>query len=391
LFHQGFGPPIVFKIRQNVYYIACTLKVMKKEPDMHSNSAEIIPDELPRKVAETAIRIGVLALLLFWCFQIVQPFIVTTAWGAIIAVAIHPAYRALVGLLGGRRRLAAILLSVSFLVLLLVPTVVLTKLLVENITTLAEDFRRGQIVIPPPPEGVIDWPVIGDFISRIWSLASTNLSEAVKLLQPQIKALGIWLLDVAASAGIGLIMFVIAFVVAGLFLAHSAGSHRLAHGISKRLAGERGDDFANLAEATIRSVARGVLGVAVIQALLAGLGFIVAGVPGAGIWTLLCLISAVVQIGVGPIVIPAIIYVFATGNTITAVAFLVWGVLIMVLDNVLKPMFMGRGVDVPMLVIFLGAVGGMLLSGIVGLFIGAIVLALGYKLFQTWLNAEPLR
>ena len=366
-----------------------TPAAMKQESDITTKPAPAGPDQLPGRVAETAIRIGVLALLLFWCFQIIKPFIVTVLWGAIIAVAIHPVYRTLVDLLQGRRRLAAILLSVGFLILLLVPTVLLTKLLVENVKTLAESFHHGQITIPPPPEGVKGWPVIGDFVARIWTLASTNLSEALKLLQPQFKALGVWLLNVAASAGIGIIMFVFAFIIAGVFLTHSSGSHELAHRIAKRLVGERGDDFANLAEATIRSVARGVLGVAVIQALLAGLGFMVAGVPGAGIWTLMCLISAVVQVGVAPIVIPAIVYVFATGNTLTAVAFLVWSVLVMVLDNVLKPLLMGRGIDVPMLVIFLGAVGGMLLSGIVGLFVGAIVLALGYKLFQTWLHAEP--
>jgi predicted PurR-regulated permease PerM len=362
---------------------------MNEKPDMTSNATGTGPGELSRKVADTVIRIGVPALLLFWCFQIVRPFIVTVLWGAIIAVAIHPVYRTLTNLLQGRQRLAASLLSVTFLALLLVPTVVLTKLLVNNVTTLAENFHRGQIVIPPPPEGVKEWPLIGDFVMRIWSLAATNLSEALKLLQPQIKALGVWLVNVAASAGIGLIMFIFAFVIAGIFLAHSADSYLLAHRISKRLVGERGEEFANLAEAIIRSVARGVLGVAVIQALLAGLGFMVAGIPWAGIWTLLCLISAVVQIGVGPIVIPAIIYVFATGDTVTAIAFLIWGVLIMLLDNVLKPLLIGRGVDVPMLVIFLGAVGGMLLSGIVGLFVGAIVLVLGYKLFQTWLNTEP--
>ena len=131
-----------------------------------------------------------------------------------------------------------------------------------------------------------------------------------------------------------------------------------------------------------------MLGVSVIQALLAGLGFVAAGVPGAGIWALLCLISAVVQVGVGPIVIPVIVYLFATADPVTAVLFLIWGVFIMVLDNVLKPLLLGRGVDVPMVVIFLGAIGGMLLSGIVGLFVGAIVLALGYKLFQAWLTPQ---
>jgi predicted PurR-regulated permease PerM len=146
--------------------------------------------------------------------------------------------------------------------------------------------------------------------------------------------------------------------------------------------------MADLAETTIRSVTRGVLGVAVIQSLLAGLGFAVVGLPGTGIWALPCLISATVQLGVGPIVIPAVIYVFATGSTLTAVLFLIWSVIVLLLDNILKPLLLGRGVDVPMLVIFLGSIGGMLMMGIVGLFIGAVVLALGYKLLQGWMKLE---
>lgn len=346
-------------------------------------------DELTGKVAETAIRLGVLALVVIWCFKILQPFLIPIIWGVIIAVAIHPLYSALVDLLKGRRALAATLISLAFFVLLLVPSILLGKILVENVATLAEDFKQGAIVIPPPPAQVKAWPIVGESVANIWNLASTNLSEALKLMQPQAKAVGAWLVDVAANAGLGMIMLVFAFAIAGVLLAHSAASYRLSRGISKRLVGTRGEDFAHLAEATIRSVARGVLGVAVIQALLAGTGFVVAGVPAAGIWALLCLISAVVQLGVGPIVIPAIIYVFATADTTTAVIFLIWNALIMVADNVLKPLLLGRGVDVPMVVIFLGAIGGMLLSGIVGLFIGAIVLALGYKLFEAWLAMEP--
>lgn len=347
-------------------------------------------DDLFNKIAETTIRLGALAVMLIWCFQILQPFIVPVVWGIIIAVAIHPLYLGLVNLLGGRRVIAAALLIAVLLVLLMVPIATFTNLLVENVATLAEQFRDEQFVIPPPPEAVKNWPLIGEPIAKMWNLASTNLTDALKLVQPQLKAVGAWLVSVAASAGLGMITFIFAIVISGVFLAHSASSYQLAHSIARRLVGERGDDFANLAELTIRSVARGVLGVAVIQALLAGLGFIFAGVPGAGIWTLLCLILAVVQIGVGLIVIPAIIYVFATGDTLTAVIFLIWSVLIMLLDNVLKPLLLGRGVGVPMLVIFLGAIGGMLLSGIVGLFVGAIVLALGYKLFQVWLNNGPL-
>lgn len=346
-------------------------------------------DELTSKAAETAIRLGVLALVVIWCFKILQPFLIPMIWGIIIAVAIHPVYSALVDVLKGRRALAATFISLAFFVLLLAPSILLGKVLVENVATLAEDFQQGAIVIPPPPAQVKSWPMVGESVANIWNLASTNLSEALKLMQPQVKAVGSWLVDVAANAGIGMLMLVFAFVIAGVLLAHSANSYRLSRGISRRLVGPHGEDFAHLAEATIRSVARGVLGVAVIQALLAGIGFVVAGVPAAGIWAFLCLISAVVQLGVGPIVIPAIIYVFATGDTTTAVIFLIWNALIMVVDNVLKPLLLGRGVDVPMVVIFLGAIGGMLLSGIVGLFIGAIVLALGYKLFQAWLAMEP--
>ncbi|MCB1751973.1 MAG: AI-2E family transporter [Gammaproteobacteria bacterium] len=356
---------------------------------MSTNPLASLRDEWSGKAAETAIRLGVLAILLVWCFQILQPFILPFLWAVIIAVAIYPLYVSLVNVLQGRTAIAAALITVGFLVILMVPTVMLTKHLVANVAALADGIRQGRIEIPPPPDAVRAWPLIGDAVANAWNLVLTNFVEALRLVEPQLKVLGLWLLSVAAKAGVGLLVFVAAFVIAGILLANSAQGHRLAYRVSRRLVGERGDKFADLAGATIRSVARGVLGVAVIQALLAGLGFMAAGVPGAGIWALLCLISAVVQIGVGPIVIPVVIYVFVTGDTVIAVVFLVWNALIMVLDNILKPLLIGRGVDVPMIVIFVGAIGGMLLSGIIGLFIGAIVLALGYKLFQAWLAAQP--
>lgn len=355
---------------------------------MTTNSELTPPGDKQGKVVDTVIRLGVLALIVIWCFQILQPFVIPIVWAIIIAVAIHPLYEKLIDALRGRDKLAAILVTIIILALLMVPTIMLTKLLVENVATLAQEVRSEQLSIPLPPDNVKAWPLIGEPIVKIWNLAATNFGEVLKLLQPQLQAFGAWLLKLAASAGMGMLMFVLSVVISGVLLAHSASGNRLVHGISRRLAGARGDELANLAEATIRSVARGVLGVAVIQALMAGLGFMVADVPGAGIWALLCLISATVQLGVGPIVIPAIIYVFATGDTLTAIVFLIWNIIIMVMDNILKPLLLGRGVDVPMVVIFLGAIGGMLMSGIVGLFVGAIVLALGYKLFQAWVKAE---
>lgn len=341
------------------------------------------------KTADLIIRLAALAILLLWCFRILQPFILPVLWGVIIAVAIYPLHRRLADAIGGRSGLAAMLVSGSLFLVLLIPTALLTRALVHNVATLAQPVRDDAIRIPLPPEGVQDWPLIGDFTFKLWTLAATNIGEALQVVQPQIRAFGAWLVDVAAGAGLGLLMLIFAFVIAGLLLAHAHRGSRVVRGVAQRLAGARGEEFARLAETTIRSVVRGVLGVAVIQALLAGIGMMAVGVPGAGIWALLCLIAATVQIGVGPIVIPAVIWVFATGDTLTGVLFLVWSVFVMVLDNVLKPLLLGRGVDVPMAVIFVGAIGGMLLSGIVGLFIGALVLALGYKLFQTWLAGEP--
>jgi predicted PurR-regulated permease PerM len=340
-------------------------------------------------VTNVIIRVGALAVLVFWCFRILQPFFIPMLWGVIVAVAIYPLYHGLVKLLGGRRTLAATLVTTVLLAVLLVPTIMLTTLLVENAASVAEHVRQERITIPPPPASVKNWPLIGESVTDIWNLAAHNLADALKLIEPQLKAVGAWMLGMATSGGLGLIMFVFAFGIAGILLRFSDGASKIAHDLSGRLAGERGDEFAKLIGAAIRSVAQGVLGVAIIQTLLAGLGFMVVGLPGAGIWAFLCLISATVQIGVGPIVIPAVIYVFMTGDTTTAVIFLIWNALVLVLDNVLKPILLGRGVDVPMAVIFLGAIGGLLAFGIVGLFVGAIVLTLGYKLFEAWIAAKP--
>jgi predicted PurR-regulated permease PerM len=346
-------------------------------------------DDLSATVTNVIIRVGALAILVFWCFRILQPFFIPVLWGVIVAVAIYPLYHGLVRLLGGRRTLAATLVTTVLLTVLLVPTLMLTTLLVENAAYVAQHVRDEQLAIPPPPASVKDWPLIGKSVTDIWNLAAHNLGDALKLIQPQLKAVGTWMLGMATSGGLSLIMFVFAFAIAGILLRYSDWASRIAHDLSGRLVGERGDEFARLTEAAIRSVAQGVLGVAIIQSMLAGLGFMVIGLPGAGIWAFLCLITATVQLGVGPIVIPAAIYVFMTGETTTAVIFLIWNALVLVLDNVLKPLLLGRGVDVPMVVIFLGAIGGLLAAGIIGLFVGAIVLTLGYKLFEAWLAVKP--
>lgn len=341
------------------------------------------------RALEAAIRIGLVILLVAWCFEIVRPFIVPIVWGVIIAVATYPGYLRLKAWLGGRGRLAAVLATAILLVLVLGPTFMLAGTLVESTRMLATDLSDGRLTIPPPAESIRHWPLVGEDLEHFWRLASENIQEALKQIEPQIKAVGSWLLATAAGTGFALLQFIAAILIAGVLMAHAPGGAGAAERIATRLAGEHGAAIAGLAQATVRSVARGILGVALIQALLAGIGFLAAGVPGAGLWALLCLLLSAAQIGIAIILIPVIIYLFNTADLLVAVGFLVWSIPVGLLDNILKPVLLGRGVKTPMVVIFIGAIGGFLASGIIGLFIGAVVLALSWELFLAWLNMEP--
>jgi predicted PurR-regulated permease PerM len=236
---------------------------------------------------------------------------------------------------------------------------------------------------------VADWPLIGDDVYAFWQTANRNLETALRQIAPQLKGIGLWLVSTGATTGVGIVKFVISIVIAGVLLANGPRVARAARGIATRLAGERGGQLTQLAGATVQSVTRGILGVAVIQSLLAGIGMLVVGVPASGLWALLVLLLAVIQLPSLLVLAPVIVYVFSTSSTFVAVVFAVWSVLVGTSDTFLKPMLMGRGVDLPMLVIFMGAIGGFLRAGIIGLFVGAVVLALGYTLFTAWLQETP--
>jgi len=339
-----------------------------------------------RNSVEAFIRIGLLWLLALWCFRIVQPFILVIIWAAIIAMALHPIYESLRARLNGKRAVAATVVTLACLALIIGPTVMLVGSLAEGAQTLAHHFQSEAIKVPTPPQRVMDWPLIGGPVYEIWLLASQNLQEALQKFVPQIRGAGTWLLGAAAGTGLMVLQFVAAIIISGIMMAYSGRTSATMGTIFSRLAGKSGERFASLAQGTVRGVARGILGVALIQALLAGIGMQVAGIAAAGLWALLVLILCVIQLGPALVLLPAAIYLFYTAPTLTAVLFLVWSIIVMALDNVLKPMLMGRGVDVPTLVIFLGAIGGFIALGIIGLFVGSILLVFGYQLVLSWLG-----
>jgi predicted PurR-regulated permease PerM len=347
-----------------------------------------VPDkEYLNRALEVSIHICLFVLLAAACLLILRPFIAVAVWGLIISIAGYPGYCKLQKLFGGKRGLASTLFTVLLLTVLIVPIALLAQTLVDGFQSLAARLHNETLTIPPPPPNIATWPLLGKPLSDLWSLASNNLSAALQRLAPQLKAAASGLLLAAAGVGMGVLQFFVSIVVAGFLLANSSQCARVSRGLSIHLFGNKGPEFEALAGATIRSVTTGILGVALIQSLLAGLGFLMVRLPGAGLWALVFLVAAVLQVG-ALVLIPVVVYVFATAATAKAVAFLIWCIFVALIDNVLKPLLLGRGVPVPIVVVFLGAIGGFMAMGIIGLFVGPIVLAVGYKLFLAWLSQD---
>ena len=349
---------------------------------------QIAKREYVSRALETAIHVGLLILLVAVCFLIVRPFLPLIAWGIIVAVAVYPAYGRLETLLNGRGTLAAVLITVVLLAALIVPAILLTGTLVEGVQTVTTRIRDGTLAIPAPPGSIKSWPLIGPPLSNMWSLASSNLTAVLGRFAPQIKGAIPELLSASAGIGLTLLQLILSIVLAGVLLANAQDGAKVSRAFADRLFGSRGAEFDKLMGSTIRSVTIGILGVAIIQSALAGIGFLAVGLPGAGLWALIFLIGAVLQVA-GLLLIPAVIYAFAIATTTKAILFLIWCVFVGLMDNVLKPILLGRGAAVPIAVVFVGVIGGFMSMGFIGMFVGAIVLSVGYKLLLAWLEASP--
>jgi predicted PurR-regulated permease PerM len=338
---------------------------------------------------EASIYIGLAILLATACLLILRPFIPLLTWGIIIAVATYPGFRRLQNVFGGRETLAAVVCTLILLGVLIVPAILLGQALVNGIQAVTAHLKEGSLIVPPPPPTIESWPVIGAPLKSVWDLASRDLTEAVRIFAPQIKTVLPGLLSATAGLGLMVLQLLLSILVAGVLLANAQAAYEVTCSLASRLFGERGPEFQQLVGATIRSVTFGILGVALIQSAFAAVGFLVVGMPGVGLWTVIFVFAAVVQAGV-LVLIPAVIYVFATTSVTKAVIFLVWCIIVGVMDNLLKPLLLGRGVAVPVVVVFLGAIGGFVAMGVIGLFVGAIVLSVGYKLSLAWLRGTAV-
>lgn len=344
-------------------------------------------DKLPQNpVVHHAIQLLALALLLVWCFKILEPFITLLVWGSVLAVTLYPLHTMLKRKLKDRNGLSATIITVLLLLLIIGPAVWLLLATVDEFKELGQAYRAGELSIPPPAEKVKDWPLIGKPVYGYWSEASKDLSEMVSRHREEVKSVLVSLFGLMRSTGKGILLFTLSIIISGVLLAYAKSAGDFARSLMIRLVGATGEHLADSAELTVRNVAKGVLGVAVIQSILAGIGLVVAGVPFAGLWILVCLILAIVQIGILPVSIGVIIYIWSAADTLTATLLTIWMIVVGISDNILKPILLGKGAPAPMLIVFLGAIGGFIFSGFIGLFTGAIVLTLGYKMVMAWLK-----
>jgi len=347
----------------------------------------------PRALLDMAVRLALLALLAWLAARAFAPFLTFMMWALVLAVSLYPLNQRLVSRMGTSKGRAACLLVLSMLLLLGVPTVLLGISFINHVLEIYQGLSEGTVTLPPPKPAIEEWPLVGDDLYAAWRAASSNFDAFASRYEQQLRTI-----SGEAAAAVGgvlakLLAFVGAFVVAGILLAYAAPGAETALRIFSRVCGPRfGPELLDLSVATVRSVTSGVIGVAFIQAVLLGVGFLLGGVPAAGLLALVALLLGIAQIPAILLVLPVLAWIWMAGDGSTRADTLVTLYLLVagLADNVLKPLMLGRGLVVPMPVILLGAIGGMISAGLIGLFVGAVTLALAYQIFRAWVHGmEP--
>jgi predicted PurR-regulated permease PerM len=335
-----------------------------------------------------AVLLGGLALL---CYRVFSPFLTLTVWSIILAVTLYPLHQRLARLLGGKQWLASTILVVVGALAIVIPTALLVNSFADTVRGFIGALQNNTLAVPAPRAGVESWPLVGKRIHDVWSQAHADLPALVQSLQPKLGELAGGALAAVARVGGSLLMFMASFIISGIIMAYGESGARSVLAIFRRAAGPtRGEALSKLSTATIRAVALGVIGIAFIQAILIGLALLLAGVPAPGVLALIALVLGIAQIPGLVITLPAIIYIWSSSgySTGAAVTYTIVLLLTGMADNFLKPLMLGRGVDAPMPVILFGALGGMAGGGVLGMFVGATALALGYQIFMSWV-ASP--
>jgi predicted PurR-regulated permease PerM len=346
-----------------------------------------------QSLVERSIGLALLALLIWLVFSIVRPFAGALIWATVLAVALWPLFVRLRTALGGRRGSAALLVTFVLLAVMVVPIVRLALDVghqVDELVRLGNELLRAPA--PRPPAWLAALPILGDWVERFWSTFLTDREAAVDQLLPYLKDLAPWLLEFGAGLGNVAFQLLLSVLLTGLLLVHGELCADYVRRFVVRVAGPQAEHLVDVASGTVRAVALGVIGTAIVQALLALTGYVLAGVPAAGLMALLVFAFSTVHLPVLIATLPAPLWLFfREGPTPVAIGLSVWLVAVSLIDNFLRPYLISQGTPLPMLLIILGVVGGLLAFGPIGLFFGAVVIAVAHRLLLDWLDQPPSR
>lgn len=340
---------------------------------------------------ERLFKLALLAILALACFRIVAPFLGALSWAAIIAISAWPAFLWLSVRLGERPRLAASLLSVTLVVVVVLPIAILASSLGDAVSQAAA-LAKGltTLRLPGPPDWIANIPMLGNRLAAAWTNATADVAGLVKSARPTIEGAAVWALAQGAHLGLALAEFIFAIIIGGVLLTTAESSVEWTQRVVAKMQVGDGAQLIQVIVNTVRSVSIGVVGTAFVEGLLAAVGFFIARVPGAALLSFLIVILATVQIPPLLILAPVIIWLYYQGEGGWAVFLLIWTLATIIpVDNFLRPYLISQGAQLPLSLIFVGVIGGLIAWGVIGLFIGPTLIAVAYTLFRNWVGTVP--
>lgn len=347
-------------------------------------------DPSPKDLVRSILAIALIGALLTACFWILRPFLPALIWATMIVIASWPLLLIVEAKVRGRRPAVMVLMGLLVMVFV-IPFTLAVGTIVENAPQLTNLGKQiTAFAIPAPPEWLTRTPLVGHQLTDFWNKAAADPGDVARRLTPYLRDLGGWMVAQAGSFGMMLVHFLLTLVLTALLFANGEAAAQLVRRLARRIAEERGENAALLAAMAIRAVAQGVVITALVQSVLAGIGLAVVGIPYASLLTALIFMLTIAQLGPGPVLIPAVIWLFWQGSIGWGIAFLLWSALVTTMDNFLRPILIRRNANLPLLLIFAGVIGGLIAFGIIGLFIGPVLLAVGYTLMTAWIDESEV-
>ncbi|MCU0417200.1 MAG: AI-2E family transporter [Cytophagaceae bacterium] len=347
--------------------------------------------ELPKTqhIVELLLRLSLLVLIGVVCFFILQPFLIVLFWSGIFAISLFPVYEWIQIKMKWKNAFSAVMVSGIVFILFFIPCYLFIGLVMEELHLVKDLMSDGKVHLPMPESSLKSWPIVGNRLFELWTNIAQDMPGFIEKYSGGIEKVASFILKLTLDLTLGVLFLFGSIILSGVFLNYHLPIVNASRKFMIKLAPVEADSILSIISKTILKVIKGVLGVAVIQTILMSICLVVLGIPGAGIWSMIILVSAVLQVGVLPACIPLVLYLIASGDSVTGAVVGICALVVGILEHVLKPLLLGgKSSDIPTMVVFIGVLGGFIAFGFLGLFVGAIIFSIMYQLFVTWIHAD---